>query len=475
MLPFLMPKLVKNYALFCIATILLFIFSFAYTTYKKPSYSFSEDSMEGIAYFSLSNIKTHSSPFQRSYLYEGTIRHFTTLDQRQASKLPCKIFLPIKQERPLGNGDYLVQGTLYKKGAAPFVFKPYPASAWQKVPSSFSLAEWRMQAKEGLRHFLKRKIHHEKVCAFFSAMATGEINERTLSLEFGKLGLPHILAISGFHFGLLAVFCGFFLRLFLSPKSAAIVLIFLLSGYFLFIGGAPSVQRAWIANTLFMCAPFFHRRARALNTLGIGLITAIFIDPLVICHLGFQLSFLCTAAILFLYPITEKTCEIVFPKRTLKMASCMPMAHQYAYLLSVFFRKAIALTLAVHVVAIPVVLFLFHKFPLLSLVYNLFFPFWITISLFLFLLAVLIGLPLPILGDLLHRFNTGFTSYLLDLAANPPAAFEFFLRDQNISLTFLVLYIFVIFTLSIVAQTPRMQNNPQSAEIKELHKSRSLT
>ena len=53
----------------------------------------------------------------------------------------------------------------------------------------------------------------------------------------------------------------------------------------------------------------------------------------------------------------------------------MTPLHQTGHLFSSLLRKALALNIAVHFVTLPVLLFIFLKFPWLSLLYNLFFPF----------------------------------------------------------------------------------------------------
>ena len=235
-----------------------------------------------------------------------------------------------------------------------------------------------------MSNYLKRHFKDPKVASFFSSLATGDIDERALSLEFGKIGVNHLLAISGFHFALLTTFCSFILGLFLPRKTTTILLLIVLSAYFFFVGNAPSVQRAWIGIFIFLIGSLFDLRSNALNSLGCALCIEILIDPYCVTHLGFQLSFLATLAILLLYAPCEKLLSLLLPKRPLSLLAVMTPLHQTGHLFSSMIRKALALNIAVHLVTLPVLLFVFLKFPWLSLLYNLFFPFWVGLSIFLF-------------------------------------------------------------------------------------------
>ena len=70
--------------------------------------------------------------------------------------------------------------------------------------------------------------------------------DRLMQFEFGRFGLQHIMAISGFHFAILAGFFSFGLHLMLNRRVANAFLIALLSTYFVFLGAGPSILRAWM-------------------------------------------------------------------------------------------------------------------------------------------------------------------------------------------------------------------------------------
>ena len=256
--------------------------------------------MEGIAYFEIDSVKIAQSPFNRSFLYQGTIRNFETADGQSWRNIPCSLHLPCEKERPKAECDYLIEGYLTQKAAHTFVLKPRKNIPWKPIVDTSSFAEWRYAAKEKVRFFLHEQIPHAHTAAFFVALSVGDLDERLLSLEFAKIGLQHILGISGFHFALLAAFLGFLLRLIFPSKVTYVLLLILLSGYFFFVGSAPAVTRGWVAIAVFLIARLFHLNTSALNALGAGLCVEILCVPISVTTIGFQLSFLCTWAILML-------------------------------------------------------------------------------------------------------------------------------------------------------------------------------
>ncbi|MBI2743701.1 MAG: ComEC/Rec2 family competence protein [Chlamydiales bacterium] len=412
-------------------------------------------SISGTGYFEIESVREVQSPFNRSYLYQGSLRSFETQEGEKLKNIPCNIHLPYKKERPLASCDYLVEGSLFQKRAHTFVLKPAKSSIWQPVPNSFSFAEWRYQIKERARSFLHEQIPNPRAASFFIALTIGDLDDRLLSLEFAKVGLQHILGVSGFHFVLLAAFLGFLLRLFLPFKATALLLLILLSFYFFFVGSAPAVVRGWVAICVFLVARLFHLNTSALNALGVGLSVEILWNPISVTTIGFQLSFLCTWAILILYPLFRRGINLILPKRTLQTAVEMSPLHQHGYIFSSLIREALSLNLAVHFASLPLLLFLFHKFPLQSLIYNLFFPFCFSASLLLLLISIIFSFLIPPLGTLLHSCNSAFTGGLLDMIGNASPLLDLSIRTHTLPFWLLILLLSLLFALPFFLKKDR--------------------
>lgn len=423
----------------------IFFLSWVSASYRVPLVELAQPKIEGTAQFAISSVKNYQSPFHRSLTYKGELLSFQSEHGEIKKKIPCQIYLPISTKHPKADCNYMLTGTLVQKGEGQFVFKPKKNSQWNPIPATYSLAEIRYQAKRAVHAHLNKRIQNRSVSTFLNALATGDVDERTLSMEFSRIGIQHILTISGFHFALMALFLSLLLQLFLAPRLSAVALILLLSAYYLFLGDSPSVQRAWIAVTSFLIGKFFNLRITALNALGIGLCLAILMEPAVISHLGFILSFLCTLAILLLFPLMLPLCGLLLPPRSFSTANAMPHFDQWGYLIGTFIRQSLAINIAVHLACLPVLLHLFHRFPLLSLVYNLFFPFWVSISLLLLCAAGLFAFPCPPLSQCLFTINEHWTSFALHITAHPPAVLDFVIRSKSLTYGSVLLFLSTLF------------------------------
>ena len=378
--------------------------------FVKFYYHFPAGPTTGTAHFSIHSIT--QAP-RGCYLYRGTVKKFSTDEKATARHLPCQIYA--KTHSP-ANTDYLIHGTLKKGRGVYYTLKT--KDSWSPIKNSFSSAQWRFGLKQKVQRYIRKHISHRSSALFLAGLATGEICDRTLWKIFGNLGLSHIMAISGLHFAVLALLCSFLLRLFLPYRASAATLLLLMTGYFLFIGHSPSIELAWIMVLFPLLGILFEARTNSLNNLGLALIFSLLINPLAPLHLGFQLSFLATAALLILYQPVDSLLKLLIPKRTLSHIIEKSLLSQHLYVAGSLLRKACALTLAVHLALIPLLLQTFHSFGWHSLIYNLFFPFLASLSLLLLLIGSLVHLILPPLGQQLHSLNSHYTHLLLTLTDN---------------------------------------------------------
>lgn len=418
--------------LFCpkrLSTLLLFALGLGWTYFLLPDPL--PQNCHGKVLFCLEKIQPIKSPFYNSLCLRGTLK-------LEGKSYTCSL---LQNRLPKTGTAWEMEGTLQEKGPYQYVFKPKKGE-WKEVEDSFSFARLRYGNKERVRRYFHRKIADKKTAHFFASMATGDPDDWLLTMEFRKVGLGHILAISGFHFALLAAFIGTILRLFLSPKIAYSILFFAMAGYFLFLGGSPSVLRAFTMINLYILGLLLHRRIDSLNLLGGALLFELVLDPFSLLQAGFQLSFLATGGILLFYSFFHKQLAKLFPIRTLRESSGLSFIDQHGHLLSSFLRKAIALNLSVQATTLLPTLLLFGSFPLLSLPYNLLFPPLLGLSMLLLLFPPLLQL------------NAVYTSLLLKIIGNPPELIHFkIFTTPSFSLVVLLLTVILGFGLTKRGQT----------------------
>jgi competence protein ComEC len=120
-----------------------------------------------------------------------------------------------------------------------------------------------------------------------------EIQER-----FRRSGTYHVLAVSGFHVGILAAAVFFALRLArASRRASACLAIAVVVGFACVVGPEPSVLRATIMGVLVLSALLLDREAAVANSLALAAILILAVRPGDLHEPGFQLSFAATAGI----------------------------------------------------------------------------------------------------------------------------------------------------------------------------------
>ena len=205
---------------------------------------------------------------------------------------------------------------------------------------------------------------------------------------------------------------------------------------------------------------FLEKESKGINSLGIAILVICLFDPLLVQSIGFQFSVATTAAILILFPTMNRMTQKIWRCRPLSQMIQMDGMNQHGYCILACFRGAFALTLAVNLIALPMTLFFFQKFPWMSLLYNLFFPFMVSISMFLLLVGSGVGLILPFLGNGIHWLNSIFTHFSLNLIYHMPTTVDYVLRTEPFSAGIIIAYITVIFIIGIFLQAKQEEELP---------------
>ncbi|GAB3050678.1 DNA internalization-related competence protein ComEC/Rec2 [Virgibacillus ainsalahensis] len=138
--------------------------------------------------------------------------------------------------------------------------------------------------------------------AWLIALVLGEdsqISEDTIEL-FQKWSLSHILAISGLHIGLIVALIYFLLIKLnlLTKEKAQLVMLVFLPVYALIAGGEPSVLRASAMVLIFIIINKVKLKFSVTDVLSISFLILILLDEYIVYHVGFQLSFLVTLALI---------------------------------------------------------------------------------------------------------------------------------------------------------------------------------
>lgn len=138
-----------------------------------------------------------------------------------------------------------------------------------------------------------------------SALLLGE-NQSLANDEWQKYvrtGVIHVLAISGQHLVILGAFLWGVFRLIGCPyRLTALGVAGLLLIYALLTGGRPSAMRAAVMVACFCVGTCLGRKVFPLNTFCLAWMIVLILKPTDLFTAGFQLSFLCVAALVWLIP-----------------------------------------------------------------------------------------------------------------------------------------------------------------------------
>lgn len=124
----------------------------------------------------------------------------------------------------------------------------------------------------------------------------------TLRQVVSRLGLAHMLAVSGLHVGVV----GLLVYLLGQPLPRSARYLVTLAAVFLYlavIGPRPAVLRASIMGLLALSSLLAHRPPQSLNALAWSTLALVGETPSVVGELGFQLSFAATASIVLVSPL----------------------------------------------------------------------------------------------------------------------------------------------------------------------------
>jgi competence protein ComEC len=154
-----------------------------------------------------------------------------------------------------------------------------------------------------------------------------------------RLGITHLLAISGMHLTTVAACVVLLTRAW--PRSQSCALLVALSVYTLTVGDVESLTRAYLMALVMLMMRSTIRPLRPLDALGVAWFIMSFADPLSMRSVGLQLSFAATFAVLTCLPALART-RRVESRRVVRLARRIVDALAAAFVMSVAVELFIA-------------------------------------------------------------------------------------------------------------------------------------
>ncbi|NLV82722.1 MAG: ComEC/Rec2 family competence protein [Synergistaceae bacterium] len=212
------------------------------------------------------------------------------------------------------------------------------------------------------RNYLRELIDDKlppNMAAYMLALTVGE-KDKTLSEIHRKAGTIHLLAVSGFHIGLLAAIGTYFFR---RGKKKIIGITILIWGAILLVGMPPGGVRAALMVQVYLLGLLLGKPSYAFNSVSVAGILMLLFNPWIFYSIGWRLSI--TAA-LFLSAIIDIDWHVV-------LKACVASLLVWfvtAPLVACAFQEVPIVGLAINIIAVPLFALLFpliilFAFPLL--------------------------------------------------------------------------------------------------------------
>lgn len=223
---------------------------------------------------------------------------------------------------------------------------------------------------------------------------------QSLINDFAKVGITHIIALSGYNVTIIIIFLTDILLGYLTRRQIFAVSLILILLFVAMTGAAPSVIRASIISLLIAYGKTIGRKADMTNLILLSAAIMVAINPFVLrFDLGFQLSFLAFIGLVYFSPIVA----LIFNRRFFK-----PWPGPI--------KSAVTETLSAQIVVMPLILSSFGLVSLIAPLTNvLILPLIPAAMLFIFL-STLIYWVIPTIGKLAFLICYLPLKYILSVA-----------------------------------------------------------
>jgi competence protein ComEC len=230
---------------------------------------------------------------------------------------------------------------------------------------------------------------------------------KKLVQDFQTTGMTHIIAISGFN---IAIIAGILLRgsrYFVSPRAAGLIAIVGISLYTILVGADSAVVRAAIMAALFIVALLFLGRPTFLYAaLFAAALFMTLANPYALWDVGFQLSFMAVLGLLlYVGPWSKRISGKLEPR----------LGEDKGQQLTRMIADVFLATMAAIVMTLPIMLFHFDTFSLISPLANLLILPAQPGVMIIGGLATLLGMISPALGQLPAWVGWLFLTYTINL------------------------------------------------------------
>lgn len=231
--------------------------------------------------------------------------------------------------------------------------------------------------KIAIKRILEERLGADNLALTYGIL-TGEKNytDSSIAVGFSKLGLAHVLAVSGLHIGIFyGVSRKIFQRIFGSSKATSATSIVVATFFLAFTGFPASGLRAFFMLFVWEVTQLFAYPTHPLDVFLLSVALIISLDPSVVTSISFQFSCLSILSIILLYPCFYKRFAAYLPqsfKNIAELISLVVAVQTGTLLLQFYYFRSISLigslSNIVVVPTIPLIMVLSSLIVLFSLI-----------------------------------------------------------------------------------------------------------
>jgi len=404
------------------------------------------DRREGVAYY---RVRVEKVYFEDNW-YEAGTRIMLRAERYPEYEYGDVLQIAGKLEEPPEDEDFSYKQYLIRQGIYSWMQRSEQVDRiGQNQGSVFLASIFR------IKHTLESQINElwpEPESSLLAGLLLGV--RRGFSEEFQdalkRTGTTHIIAISGYNISIIVLLLQRLMSQTIPRKKQLPIFTIGIILFTILVGASASVVRAALMGWLVLLAAYLGRLSRVTTSLLLASSLMIILNPFTLWDLGFQLSFLATAGIIWIYPLVgqsswyKKVLEDRKPKSNDQDNGLNDQAKaskgrlfrlsQKVYSGSwVYVWETLMVTLAAQVLVLPIILYNFGEISLISPLVNLFVLFPIPAAMLFGFLAALLGFISPLLAlpisfvawVILHyiveviRFASGFPIALITFSHFP--------------------------------------------------------
>ena len=196
-------------------------------------------------------------------------------------------------------------------------------------------------------------------------------------------GVMHVIAASGMNITMVAGFLSSIFMLFLKRQTALLASILGIVFYAFLAGMQPSIIRASVMGVLVFSSQILGRQSLGAYGLFLTGFMMLFISPLLLSDVGFQLSFTATAGLLYIRPLFNRV------ERLSNLSKKFPLTEDFL------------ITFSAQIATLPILLAVFGTYSLWSILVNALVLWTIPTLMILGGVGAILGMVFQPLGSIL--------------------------------------------------------------------------